>query len=75
MAMATTAFTIGAPAKMIDMTTVGDPRTPNASNTQNAPVAPTTPASKDHPMPLTVQVHAAPWYQRIIKGAITAVRK
>ena len=52
----TTAFTIGAPAKMIDMTTgtytggFGD--APNASSTPSAPMAPSVPAMSDHCQPL-----------------------
>src|SRR5687768_7518810 len=54
--METNAFTIGAPAKIILMTTgtyalFGCGAAPNASNTPNAPTAPTIPAMRDHQSP------------------------
>ncbi len=47
----TMAFTTGAPAKTMAMTTLGMPRAPKASSTPNAPTAPKTPAIHDHAMP------------------------
>lgn len=74
-ANATMAFTIGAPAKTIDMTTVGVPLAPKASNTQKAPNAPTTPASNDQPMPFAGMLHVAPFAINIRAGPTTAVIK
>ena len=39
------AFTMGARAKMMDITTAGCPLAPKASSTPNAPNAPATPAT------------------------------
>src|SRR6266446_4404727 len=50
--IATSAFTIGAPANTMDITTGGVPLAPKASSTQNAPTAPAIPATNDQPMPL-----------------------
>src|SRR4026209_2975098 len=72
----TIAFTIGAPAKIIDMTTPGFPPAPNASNTPNAPIAPTMPAISDHVIPLELYaLHAAPFIISNASGASTALRK
>ena len=73
--VATTAFTIGAPAKTMDMTTAGLPPAPNASNTPKAPIAPTTPARKDHDTPLLVNDHAAPLISSNTAEPITATNR
>ena len=48
---ATMALMMGAPAKTMAITTLGDPPAPKARRTKNAPAAPTIPARKDHRMP------------------------
>lgn len=73
--MATIAFTIGAPAKTIDMTTAGDPFAPKASRTPNAPTAPTIPAASDHTTPRTGIAHEAPSATMIATGARIPIRK
>jgi len=74
-AIATTAFTTGAPAKMIDITTAGVPFAPNASNTQNAPIAPTMPASSESEAPFVGKFQSEPEITSIPSGANTAVKK
>ncbi|HIE69356.1 MAG TPA: hypothetical protein EYP98_03905 [Planctomycetes bacterium] len=73
--MATTAFTIGAPAKMIDITAAGWPLAPNASSTPNAPTAPTAPATSDSPMALPGIDHDAFAASNMPAGASTAIKK
>ena len=79
----TMAFTIGAPAKIIDIitgtyATVGFGAAPKASNTPSAPIAPSVPAISDHCQPFVGYAQKSigpPLSLRIIIGAITAVRK
>ena len=72
---ATTAFTTGAPAKIIDITAEGGPPFPKANRTPSAPSAPTTPAIKDHLKPGPGNLRSAPDIFKRIKGANTATRK
>jgi hypothetical protein len=69
---ATTAFTIGAPAKTIDITTAGLPFAPNASSTHSAPIAPAVPARIEKTSPFAGYVQLAPALTRIASGASTA---
>ena len=73
--IAAIALTIGAPANMIDMTTLGIPLAPNANKTQNAPTAPTRPARVDQSIPFAGKLHDAPWAINMAAGANTAIKK
>ena len=75
MAIDTTAFTTGAPANTIDITTAGVPRAPNARRTPNAPIAPTVPASRDHVNPRAGNDQSAPFNQRTTSDPMTAVSR
>lgn len=73
--MATTALTIGAPAKTRDITTLGVPFAPKAINTKNAPNAPTTPAINENVIPLPVNSKDELLMYIIINGAIIPIIK
>lgn len=73
--METMAFTTGAPAKTMAMTTAGEPFAPKASNTPNAPMAPMMPATSDQIMPAFGIDHDAPDATSMPRGASTATRK
>ena len=73
--IAPNAFTMGAPANTIAMTTAGEPFAPKASRMPKAPIAPSAPAKSETQTPLLGKLKLAPWSLSSTSGASTAMMK